>query len=78
MEKDFMKVIMNPIRQRIVQYLMIHGQGTSKEYAEDIENEEYSGYNENRFQGLYLSKFKEEIYGQRAGIYHETQGRLLF
>jgi len=23
-------------------------------------------------------KFKEEIYGQRAGIYHETQGRLLF
>ena len=49
-----------------------------KEYAEDIENEEYSGYNENRFQGLYLPKFKEEIYGQRAGIYHETQGRLLF
>ena len=36
MEKDFMKVIMNPIRQRIVQYLMIHGQGTSKEMMEEL------------------------------------------
>ena len=36
MEKDFMKVIMNPIRQRIVQYLMIHGQGTSKEIMEEL------------------------------------------
>ena len=36
MNKDFMKIIMNPIRQRIVQYLIIHGQGTTKEIGAEL------------------------------------------
>ncbi len=36
MNRDFMKIVMNPIRQRIIQYLMIHGQGTSKEMMSEL------------------------------------------
>lgn len=36
MKKDFVSIIMNPARQRIVQYLILHGQGTVGEIAEEL------------------------------------------
>ena len=36
MDKDFMKVIMNPVRQRILQYLIIHGEGTTKDIGTEL------------------------------------------
>ncbi|NCD02951.1 MAG: hypothetical protein EOM00_08140 [Clostridia bacterium] len=33
---DFTKIIMNPIRQRIIQYLIIHGQGTTGEMKAEL------------------------------------------
>lgn len=36
MDKDIMKIIMNPDRQRIIQYLIIHGHGTTKEIGSEL------------------------------------------
>lgn len=35
-DKNFIKVIMNPVRQRIVQYLILHEKATPKEIGEDL------------------------------------------
>lgn len=35
-EKDITKIIMNPIRMRIIQYLLMQGQGTTKEIKEEL------------------------------------------
>lgn len=34
--KEFTKVVMNPVRQRIVQYLLIHGKGTAGEIQSEL------------------------------------------
>ena len=31
MDRDFVEIIQNPVRQRIVQHLLIHGKGTVAE-----------------------------------------------
>lgn len=36
MKQDFAKIIMNPVRQRIVQFLIIHGKGTTNEIKEEL------------------------------------------
>ena len=36
MKKNLMEVIMNPTRQRIVQYLMMHGQGSTGEMLKEL------------------------------------------
>lgn len=38
MKKNLMEVIMNPTRQRIVQYLMIHGQGSTGEMQLELQD----------------------------------------
>jgi DNA-binding transcriptional ArsR family regulator len=38
MEKNLMEVIMNPTRQRIIQYLVIHGQGSTGEMRREIQD----------------------------------------
>lgn len=35
-DKNFVKIIMNPVRQRIVQYLILHEKGTPKEIGEEL------------------------------------------
>lgn len=34
--KDFIKLMMNPVRQRIIQYLILHEKGTPKEIQESL------------------------------------------
>lgn len=34
--KEFMNMIMNPVRQRIIQYLILHEKGTAKEIQEEL------------------------------------------
>ena len=36
MAKDLTEAIMNPVRQRIVQYLLLHGGGTVREMGEEL------------------------------------------
>lgn len=36
MKKDFIKVVMNPTRIRIVQYLLVHEKGTTAEIQEEL------------------------------------------
>ena len=36
MMKSLVEIIMNPVRQRIVQYLMLHGGGTVREMGEEL------------------------------------------
>lgn len=38
MQSDFMKILMNPVRLRIVQYLMIHKQGTTGEMKKELQD----------------------------------------
>jgi predicted ArsR family transcriptional regulator len=36
MKKDLMEIVMNPARQRILQYLIIHGQGSTGEMQQEL------------------------------------------
>lgn len=36
MKKDFMEIIMNPVRLRIVQYLILHQQGTTADISDEL------------------------------------------
>lgn len=36
MDKEIIKIIMNPTRQRIIQYLIIHNEGTTKEIHAEL------------------------------------------
>jgi DNA-binding transcriptional ArsR family regulator len=38
MKKNLMEVIMNPTRQRIIQYLMAHGQGSTGEMLKELQD----------------------------------------
>ena len=35
-EQDFIQIVMNPVRQRIIQYLLIHGSGTTGEMKKEL------------------------------------------
>lgn len=35
-QQDFTKIIMNPVRQRIVQYLILHEEGTVSSIREEL------------------------------------------
>jgi predicted ArsR family transcriptional regulator len=38
MKKNLMEVVMNPTRQRIVQYLLVHGQGSTGEILKELQD----------------------------------------
>lgn len=38
MPQNFMQLVMNPARQRIVQYLLLHGQGTTAEIGKTLQD----------------------------------------
>lgn len=38
MKKDLMEIVMNPARQRILQYLIIHGQGSTGEMQQELKD----------------------------------------
>ncbi len=38
MKRNLMEIIMNPTRQRIVQYLMMHGQGSTGEMLKELQD----------------------------------------
>lgn len=35
-QQEFIRVVMNPVRQRIVQYLILHGEGTAASIKEEL------------------------------------------
>ena len=38
MEKELTELIMNPVRMRIIQYLMIHPEGTAAQIGEELDD----------------------------------------